>query len=76
MLASDDGPSAGSVQGYTRVSKLGVGAFASTHLVQEDSSGKKLAMKRMPCKTMNAVMVRTRVRVRVSRQSARARNSC
>lgn len=44
----------GGIEGYRRLSKLGVGAFATTHLVQHDKTGKKLVMKRVACKHMRA----------------------
>lgn len=40
--------------GYTRISKLGAGAFATTYLVQHDRTLEKLVLKRVPCRHMRA----------------------
>jgi len=42
------------LQDYTRLQKLGVGSFASAHLMQHKVSGKKSVLKRIACKHLKA----------------------
>ena len=39
---------------YTRLQKLGMGSFATTHLVQHKTTGKQSVLKRIPCKHLKA----------------------
>ena len=41
-------------ENYSRVSKLGSGAFATTFLVRHNRSGDELVLKRVPCRHMKA----------------------
>jgi serine/threonine protein kinase len=43
-----------SLHDYTRLQKLGMGSFATTHLVQHKQSGKQSVLKRIPCKHLRA----------------------
>ena len=42
------------LQDYTRLQKLGVGSFASAHLMQHKVTGKKSVLKRIACKHLKA----------------------
>ena len=42
------------LQDYKRLQKLGVGSFASAHLMQHKVTGKKSVLKRIACKHLKA----------------------
>ena len=42
------------LQDYTRLKKLGVGTFASAHLMEHKVTGKKSVLKRIACKHLKA----------------------
>lgn len=41
------------VEGYSRVKKLGEGAFASVHLVRDERTGEHLVLKKIACRNIN-----------------------